>query len=204
MQANLLIADDHPLFRRGIADLINKYPEFNLVAEAGTGSEALVILEKVKIDIALLDIQMPGYNGIEMLELIDKRNIDIRVILLTMHDDPVFAQRAFELGAKGYLLKEEAESQIIHCIKMVLDGHTFSSIDQVDDSPSNFHLSILSKSENKIFHLVGTGKSSIEISDLLNKSVRTIDNHRSNIASKLGLKGPNSLLKYAIAYNKIT
>lgn len=203
MHADLLIADDHPLFRRGIADLINKYPEFNIVAEAETGADALIILEQTKIDIALLDIQMPGYNGIEMLELILNRNIDISVILLTMHDEPVFAQRAFELGAKGYLLKEEPESQIISCINRVLDGQIFSSLDYNNNSKSCLGISILSKSENEIFHLVGTGKSSIEISDLLNKSARTIDNHRSNITSKLGLKGPNSLLKYAIAYNKI-
>ena len=120
-----------------------------------------------------------------------------------MHDDAIFAKRAFELGARGYLLKEDTEAQIIRCITRVISGDTFSSVAYSHDKSTHLDISALSKSEYEIFMLVRTGKTSLEISDILNKSVRTIDNHRSNIAGKLGLRGPNSLLKYAIAYNKI-
>ena len=196
---NLLIVDDHPLFRRGICAYVNLLSGYSIAAEASNGEEALKYMQSLKIDITLLDIDMPTIDGFELLSIIRHQHINSKVVILTMHDEVEYAKKAFALGADAYLIKDEAEVSLAKCLLAVSSGKQFNSLDiliQADDE-----LEELSESELHIFNLVSSGKSSHDIANLLLLSVRTVDNHRSNISKKLGLRGPNALLKYAISKN---
>lgn len=196
---NLLIADDHALFRRGLADFLADYPEYKVVAEASNGKEVLDYLGTSDVDIALLDVNMPVHDGFELLGAIRYQGKQTKVIMLTMYDEALYARHAFELGADGYLLKDDTEEQIIACLNKVSNGEQYCSLSSVEDLGTIERHETLSPTEKRVLDLVGAGKSSFEISDMLSVSVRTIDNHRSHIAAKLGLKGTNALLKYAIS-----
>ena len=203
MSINILIVDDHPLFRRGLADFIGKLPQLNLVAEASSGNEALTYLQTKQIDFALLDLDLPDYDGFELLAIIQHKKIRIKTVVLTMYDDVAYAQQAFELGANGYLVKDDAEELIIQCINEITQNNKFCSLREIDQFFEN-NESKLSVTENCILKFVGSGKSSLEISEILSISVRTVDKHRENIAAKLELKGPNALLKYVIQNRTLT
>jgi len=131
------------------------------------------------------------------LSLINNDYKDVHVVVLTMHDEIAYANRAFDLGASAYLVKDDAEEQLDTCLRSVQQGERYCSIGEAEGD-SELEEAHLSDAERNIFNLVSTGKSSCEIASLLSVSVRTVDNHRGNIARKLGLRGTNALLKYAI------
>jgi len=204
MSVKLIIADDHPLFRRGLTDLLKEHDEFEIVAEASNGEEVKAYVDSISADIILLDINMPQSDGFELLSVIRHSHLDTKVIILTMHDEIVFARRAFDLGADGYLLKDDAESLIVECLHEVLAGKQYCSLGDIEqlNSDSDKHEQ-LSPAEKRVLILVGTGKSSVEIADLLSVSTRTVDNHRAHITTKLGLRGSNALLKYAMQHSSV-
>ena len=196
---NLLIVDDHPLFRLGICAYIEQLDNYTITAQASNGEEALKYLSSLDIDVVLLDVNLPELDGFELLSIIRHQHRDLKIVMLTMHDEVAYAQRAFELGANAYLIKDDAEDLLAQCLQCLEKGEQYSSLDEANEQRQE--LKTLSEAERHIFSLVSSGKSSYEIADLLSLSVRTVDNHRSNIAKKLDLRGPNALLKYAIAKN---
>lgn len=197
---NILIIDDHPLFRRGLCAYFETQEQYTVVAQAGSGDEALTCLRAGDTDIVLLDIDLPGYNGFELLSIIRHEYTDVKVIMLTLHDEIAYAKRAFDLGANAYLLKDDAEELLVDCLDALASGKRFCSLDSIDRQPSE-DLAKLSATERQVFTLVASGRSSHEIAASLNVSIRTVDNHRANIAKKLGLRGSNALLKYALQHN---
>ncbi len=203
----IIIADDHPIFRGGLRQIIEEDKNIDILAEADNGQKALELIEELKPDIILLDIDMPQKTGLEVLR--ELKGQKLKVIFLTVYADEDIYDEAMELGISGYVLKDSAISDIIECINKVYAGNYY-----ISPAVSNFlisrkerakkferkgpSLSVLTKTELIILKFVSEGKTSKEISYLLNSSFKTIENHRTNISNKLELKGSHSLLKFAL------
>jgi DNA-binding NarL/FixJ family response regulator len=205
----ILIADDHPIFRNGLAQLLKTVPNFHIIAEAENGVAALSYLEKDLPDVAVLDLDMPEKDGFEVARVIVEKNWPVAVIILTMHKNESLFNAALNLGVKGYVLKDSAMADIINAIKAVARGEEFISsalssylfnrsrraVALVENKPS---LNDLTETERRVLRLIGLYKTSREIGDELFISKRTVDRHRANIAEKLDLKGSHAVLKFAL------
>jgi len=206
---SILIADDHPVFRNGLKEVIESHNRFHIVAEAENGEMALKQIEKLNPGIAILDIDMPLMNGFDVIRAIRGKNLSTDVIILTMYKEEDMFNGAMELGVKGYLLKESAVQDIIECIHAVASGNFYISpfvssylINRNERMKSFLHkhpsLVNLTPTEKLILKLIGENKTSREIADQLCVSSKTVENHRTNIANKLEIHGSHNLLKFAI------
>jgi DNA-binding NarL/FixJ family response regulator len=204
----IFIADDHPIFRKGLSEIISSNGGFEVVGECGDGDSALKFITEKKPDVAILDIQMPKMTGFEVLKKINELNLPTKIIFLTMHGEENIFEKAMELNAKAYLLKESVTDDIIQCLHNVLEGkyyvsgsisdYLFTLNKKLKTGNEKQGLQKLTSTEAKILKLVAEKKSSREIADLLYVSVRTIENHRNNICIKLNLHGANALLPFAL------
>jgi two-component system response regulator DegU len=205
----ILIADDHPLFRKGLRQAIEAEPSFSIVGEAKDGEEALRKMAELKPAIAILDIDMPGKNGFEVAKEAAKLSLPVSIIFLTMYREEDMFAAAMDLGIKGYVLKENAGSDIIDAIRAVAGGGHYISplisgfLVRRDEHSRLVRkryplLESLTPAERTILKLISENKTSREIAELLNVSPKTVENHRLNIAKKLNLQGAHSLLKFAI------
>lgn len=211
-KTQILIADDHPVFLFGLKSIIGSIETCEVTEVTSNGSDALNLICKTNPDIAILDIDMPGLNGIEVLKKVTEINSSTKVIVLTMHKEESIFNLAFDSGAYGYVIKDNAAIDVVNCIHAVSDGETFvspqiSSYNIKRQSASNSNeltlINSLTTSEKVVLKEVCENKSSTEIADKLNVSHKTIQNHRFNICKKLHLEGVNSLLTYALL-NKST
>lgn len=205
----VLIADDHPIMRQGLKNIIEQSDAFEVVAEAGDGDEAMHLLEKLRPDIAVLDISMPGKNGLEVVRESKKLHLETHFVILTMFTEEEYFDAAMDCGVKGYLLKENATADLRNCLKSVAAGKRYVSPDLsdylferqervqklYDEVPA---LQSLTQMEKKILRLISENKTSKEIAAELFVSYRTVQNHRNNICQKLGFRGHNKLLKFAL------
>ncbi|MFO7445228.1 MAG: response regulator transcription factor [Ignavibacteriaceae bacterium] len=203
----ILIADDHPLFRNGLKNILEvKLKDLDVVYEASNGREALELLELYTPEIAIFDVDMPELSGLEAAKLIQKKSLDVNIIILTMYNEEDIFRRAMSYGIKGYVLKESAITDILGCIGTVKSGKRFVSPALTDyllkDNPEtvsfNVLLSDLTASQRKIVKLISESKTTKEIAEELFISPKTVEHHRSNICKKLKLQGPNALLRFAI------
>jgi RNA polymerase sigma factor (sigma-70 family) len=205
----ILLADDHQLMRSGLRLLIEQQPDLTVVGEAADGREAVALAKSLRPDVAVMDISMPNLNGIEAAHQITQSHAEIAVIVLSMHPDESYVLRALKAGAKGYLLKDSAESDLIAGVRAVARGKSFFSpaVSKVllDDymrklkrSGAEDAYDLLTPREREILQLVAEGKSNKEVANLLNLSVYTVETHRSNIMQKLNLKGVPELTLYAV------
>ena len=205
----ILLADDHRLVRTGLRLLIEQHPDLEVIGEATDGREAVSMAERMRPDVALIDISMPRLNGIDAVRQLLSMDRSIATIILTMHSDDFYILRALQAGAKGYLLKDSAEADLVSGIRAVAQGKSFFSpaVSRVllEDYISNLRhkgtddsYDLLTPREREIFQLIAEGKSNKEIASLLNVSVYTIETHRSNIMKKLHLKGVPDLMLYAV------
>ena len=208
----IFVADDHPIFRKGLIEIISAENDLEIVGESSDGLSAVNIIIEKKPDIAVLDIQMPQMDGFSVLKKINETGADTKVIFLTMHKEEDVFEQAMDLGVKGYVLKESASEEIIKCINNVFQGKYYIS-GSISDYMINWNeklktglekndLASLTSAEKKILRYISEKKSSREIAELLYISVRTVENHRNNICTKLNIHGANSLLKYALE-NKV-
>ncbi len=203
---SVLIADDHPIFRHGLREVIQDDGRFRVVAEAEDGQHALRLLRVHKPAIAILDISMPQADGLDVLAQVMRWPDAPRVIMLTMYDDLGYLRSAVELGAFGYLLKENAEQEVVRCLLRVRRGRRYLGTglpDQDagnDERPATSPIEQLSPAERRVLHLLAEYKSSREIADLLSISPKTVENHRANMVRKLGLRGANALLRFALEH----
>ncbi|MFA5833896.1 MAG: response regulator transcription factor [Bacteroidota bacterium] len=204
----IFIADDHPIFRKGLIEIISSEADFDVVGESGDGISALKFITERRPDIALLDIQMPKMNGFEVLRKISELTLPTKVVFLTMHTEEHIFEKAMDLGANGYLLKESVTDDILQCIHNVLQGkfyvtasisdYLFRLHDKLKTGNKEHGLHRLTSTEMKILRLIAEKKSSKEIADILFVSIRTVENHRNNICTKLNLHGANALLPFAL------
>jgi DNA-binding NarL/FixJ family response regulator len=205
----ILIADDHPIFRGGLVQLIELEPHLEVVGEAKDGAEAIHRLLKYQTDVVLLDIDMPKASGFEVLTAIREKGLPVQAIFLTMHKDEKFLNAALDLGVKGFLVKDSAGEEVIDCIEAVVNGEEFISpqltgfllkrIRQSQDIQNKTSLfDHLTPTEIKVLRLVAQYKTNKEIAAELYMGVRTVEQHRLNISEKFNLKGRHALMKFAV------
>src|SRR5687767_3900100 len=208
----ILIVDDHPLLRRGVCDVIAENSRFQIVGEAADGAEAMRLVADLKPNLAVLDIDMPRLNGLEMLRAIRALPFTVNTVILTMYKEEDMFNAAMDLGANAYVVKENAVNDVLAAIEKVTRGESFLSSVMWDAGQrrsqrvqqlllSKPQIETLTPSERRILKLVGQDLTSKEIANSLNLSVRTVDNHRQNICNKLNLHGTHSLLKFAFDHS---
>jgi DNA-binding NarL/FixJ family response regulator len=207
---SILLADDHTMFRRGVRRIIQSISGTEVVGEASDGFELLELVKKTSPQLVIVDISMPNLRGLEATRELKIINPAVKVLILTMHKDKEYLYHAFSTGADGYLLKEDADSELISAIETMRKGGTYISpllSSQLADlvleksRPGAEHragLSVLSIREQEILKLIAEGKSSKEMAGLLFISIRTVQHHRANIMRKLKIKKTADLVKYAI------
>jgi len=204
----ILIADDHPLMRRGLRMSVEDEEGLQVIAEAADGESALAQIEQLRPDIALLDIDMPKLNGLNVAKQISERKLSTKIIFLTFHSSEDLFRTALSLGVLGYILKDSAVQEVVAGIRAVSEGRPYLSsaitagLLQPGNKPKEPEplISSLTPSEHRIMKLIALGKTSKEIGAELSIHYRTVENHRTNISRKLSLdgEGANALLRFAL------
>lgn len=205
----ILLADDHNLLRDGLRLLLERQPDFEVVAEASDGREALRMAEEHRPDVAVMDIAMPLLNGIEAARQIVETCSPTNVIMLSMHHDESYIVRALNAGARGYLLKDSLKADLIAAVKSVSQGHSYFSVKiramlqedyfrQLSDKHKTDSFELLTAREREILQLVAEGSSNKEIANLLNLSFHTVETHRGHILQKLNIHTVPELILYAV------
>ncbi len=205
----IILADDHPAMRHGLRLVLEQQPDFEVVGEVSDGREAVALAETLKPNVAVLDITMPNLNGIEAARQIAAKQPDISIIILSMHADESFVLRALKAGARGYVLKESAEGDLINAIRLVSEGKSFFSptvsrmlvqdyVRQMQDKDVEDSYELLTSRERELLQLIAEGKSNKDVANMLNLSVYTVETHRGNILSKLPLHSVPELILYAV------
>jgi DNA-binding NarL/FixJ family response regulator len=210
-EIRIVIADDHPVLRRGLMQVIESDPMLKVVAETGDGHAALAEIEALTPNIAVLDADMPKLDGLGTLREIRKRRLPVEVVFLTIHDQGDLFHTAIDLGAKGYILKDTALTEIVKGLRAVAAGQNYWSETLISQlllrrnrtqalAQAHPTLSDLTPSERRILRMIAAGKSSKEIAAELFIHYRTVENHRTSICEKLGLHGPNTLIRFALQH----
>lgn len=205
-QISVIIADDHPVLRAGLREIIESDRDFRIEATAGDGEEALREVRSRKPDVLLLDIEMPKMDGLEVAKQLHEEGSAVAILILTMHHQDSVFNKAMDYGVSGYLLKDSAEDDILAAIRAVLDGRCFVSpaltaqaLDFVRRQRSaGEEFRDLTSMEYRILVRIAESKTSGQIAEDLSLSPRTVEKHRLHIGQKLGLRGSYSLLRYAL------
>jgi DNA-binding NarL/FixJ family response regulator len=209
-EIHLVVADDHPIVRKGLCQVIREQPDLKVVAEAGDGATALALIESLKPRVAIVDLDMPKLDGFGVAIAILKLQLPVEVIFLTMHSEVDLLHRAMDLG-KGFVVKESALVDIVNSIRSVASGGSFVSpsmtaalLDRRGRTKalraSTPAIDDLTPSERRILGMIASGKATKEIAAELNIHPRTVDSHRASICQKLELSGTNSLLRFALEH----
>jgi DNA-binding NarL/FixJ family response regulator len=207
----VFIADDHPIFRRGLREVLEEDAALLIVGEASNGLMALQQIEQLLPEVAVLDIDMPQLNGFELVKEIRRKSLPVKIVFLTMHRDEDLFNEALSLGVRGYVLKDSAATDTVACIRAVAGGQHYISpaistylvrrsqraAAFAQETPG---LGDLTPAELRVLKLIAANKTSREIADELFINYRTVENHRTNICQKLGLRGSHSLLKFAFEH----
>jgi DNA-binding NarL/FixJ family response regulator len=209
-EIRILLADDHPIVRKGLKLSIEEGDGFKVIAEAGDGEAALALIQKLRPNLAILDIDMPKSTGLQVSAEIKRLKLDVKVIFLSFHKDEEMVRAALDAGGKGYLLKDSATQEIVAAVQTVMAGQLYvssaialqllqggDSPKSTADNPLTWNLTV---SERRILLLIADGLSSKEIGAALSVHYRTIENHRTNICRKLGIEGANALLRFAVQH----
>lgn len=194
----VIIADDHRMFRQGLAGLLEEEPDIELLGEADRGSEALRLIRELRPDVAVLDLSMPRPDGIEIIQTLHAEGLDTSCLILTMYDDAATMRDAMNAGAKGFLVKSGAFEEFASAIRTIASGRISFNAANIPDSATAPPETPLSPREQQVLCLVAQGLSSKLIADQLNLSPRTVENHRQNIMGKLNIRSATALVNYAI------
>ena len=209
-KATVLIVDDHPIVRQGLAQLLNSEPDFIVCGEAESARKAMAAIADLKPDVAIIDITLQGTNGIELIKNIVAQWPELPILVLSMHDESLYAERALRAGSKGYVMKQEATEKLTGALRRILNGQIYVSekladkmmrkaIDgkaMQDSSP----VSVLSDRELEVLQLIGQGHGTRQIAEDLNLSVKTIESHRAHIKEKLNLKTAPEMVRFAVQW----
>ncbi len=206
----LLIVDDHPMMREGLAQLINHESDLTICGEAGGASEALDLVEKLKPDLVLVDISLPDKSGLELIKDLHVLHPGLPMLVISMHDESLHAERVLRAGARGYIMKQEGGEKIMEAIRQVMGGHIYVSHKmsaRILEAFSGRRLKAsrspieqLTDREFEVFSLIGQGVGTREIARRLSLSVKTVEVHRANIKQKLSLKGATELVRHAVRW----
>jgi DNA-binding NarL/FixJ family response regulator len=197
----IAIVDDHPLVRDGLKLRLSAQPALLLVGEASDATEAEAMVERQRPDLVLMDVGMKDTNGIELTARLLRAHPGLRVLMLSMYDNPEYVNRAMNAGALGYVLKDAPSDEILRAIESISQGRTFLSASLARRSPrSDGPRPVLSLRESEILRALSQGQSSRQIAQGLGLSVRTVETHRQNIKRKLNLEGQAELIKYAVEH----
>ena len=198
---HLVLADDHAMFRQGLSRLLHTWSEAQVVGEAAGGQEAWRLIQMLKPDVAILDIEMPDFGGIEILSKVRDEGLATRVVLLTMHDEPALALDAERAGAHGYVLKDNTFEELVNAVKKVAGGNGYMS-PSVSEKLRAFRArgggANLSPREREVLKLIASGLSSKAIAKTLNISPKTVETHRNRLMTKLNLHSVAELVRYAV------
>jgi DNA-binding NarL/FixJ family response regulator len=208
-RVRILLADDHTVVRQGLRKVLEERPEWEVVAEAGDGREAVRLAEQHKPDVAILDVAMPLLNGIEATRQITKRLPNTRVLVLSMHADEAYVTQILQAGATGYLLKDSADVDLVQAVGEVSKGKSFFSpkiarvmlddyVRALADKGVTDRYESLSEREREIFQLIAEAKTNKEIASLLNVSPSTVETHRAHIMEKLDIHSAAEIVLYAV------
>ncbi len=206
----ILLVDDHPFMRAGLAHLIDRQPDLRVCGEAGNPAEAFQQLGRLKPDLVLTDLTMPGRSGLEFIKDLLSTEPGLTVLVMSMHDEAVFAERALRAGARGYIMKEAGGENLLTAIRQVLRGEVYVSprmssrilanLSGSRPRHSSSPIEKLTDREFEIFQLIGHGKSTRDIAAQLSLSPKTVDVHRSHLKEKLDLKDVTALIRHAVRW----
>jgi DNA-binding NarL/FixJ family response regulator len=206
----IVIVDDHPLFRKGLEQLIHSDAAFAVCGEAGNASQAMDVIRKLDPDLAIVDLSLPGANGIELIKNIRAEFPNLPILVLSMHDESLYALRALRAGAEGYVMKHEAMANVIQAIHEVFSGRPYLSPamaaqvitkfahHQSENQPDTVER--LSDRELEILELIGKGREVREIANRLHLSPKTVETHRAHIKEKLQLKNARDVVRFAVQW----
>jgi DNA-binding NarL/FixJ family response regulator len=206
----VLVVDDHPLMRQGLSLLINQQQDMQVCGEAEEAQAAMHALAQKKPDIVILDISLNGPDGLELLKSIRASHPDLPVLILSMHDEAIYAERALRARANGYIMKQEATDKVLVALRRILNGDIYLSdrmqnkmLQQyVGGAPSMIQsrISSLSDRELEVFRLIGEGRATREIADELHLSIKTVETYQAHIKEKLALRSGRELIQHAIQW----
>lgn len=213
MSISIVLADDHPVVRRGMQALLESEPDFSIVGVAADGLETVRLAERLKPDVLVLDLMMPGLSGLEALRIIRERSPRSRIVILSMYSSSAFVAQALQNGAIGYILKGCTEENLVRAVKEAAAGRRFLSppvteialnayIEQSKAGVFDPH-DTLTPRQREVLQMAAEGKTNGEIAERLNISPRTVENHRAGIMKKLGLQNHTELIRHAMRYGLI-
>lgn len=210
VRRKILVVDDHPFMRAGLAQLIDKQPDLMVCGEAGDPHGAIRELAKIKADLVLSDITMPGRSGLEFIKDLQALHPELPILVVSMHDEVIYAERALRAGARGYIMKEAGGDNLLTAIRQILSGEVYVSPKMSARILDNFSgrkprgstspFGKLTDREFEVFQLIGAGKSTRDIAAQFNLSPKTVDVHRGHIKEKLELKDTTALVRHAVRW----
>jgi len=204
----VFIVDDHPLLREGISRLITQQPTLSICGQAATAHQALKVIPVLKPDVVIVDITLAGSNGMDVIKNMKLRSVKSLVLVLSMHDEALYAERALRAGAKGYIMKQEASKEVLKAIHCILGGEIYLSekmrakmLHKIADGHSNEKTlaeEMLSDRELQVFELIGQGRGTRQIAEELSISSKTVESYRAHIKIKMNLKNAHELTQHAV------
>ena len=206
----ILLVDDHPFMRAGLAQLIERQPDMMVGGEAGDPASAIAELAKTPIDLVITDITMPGRGGLEFIKDLQASHPSLPIVVVSMHDEVIYAERALRAGARGYVMKEAGGEALLAALRQVCAGQVYVSpkmaarilenLTARKPRGSSSPIEKLTDREFEVFQLIGQGKSTRDIAQLLNLSTKTVDVHRSHLKEKLELTDVTALVRHAVRW----
>lgn len=206
----VMVVDDHPFMRAGLGQLIDRQPDLMVGAEAGNPAECLRLLAREKFDLLLTDMTMPGRSGLEFIKDLQAIHPELPILVVSMHDELIYAERALRAGARGYIMKEAGGENLLAAIRQILGGQVYVSprmstkflegLSGRKPRASNSPIEKLTDREFEVFQLIGRGHNTRQIAEELKLSPKTVDVHRANLKEKLGLEDMTALVRYAVRW----
>jgi DNA-binding NarL/FixJ family response regulator len=207
--SRVMLVDDHPLVRKGLAALISDEPYLEVCGQAESAESALKILDDCRPDLMIVDITLPGINGVDLIKRIRSRNAQVRILVSSMHEESLFAERCLRAGANGYIDKASATDEVLSAVTKVLDGQLYLSADMTSrmlhgairgQAEKQSCLETLTDRELEVFALIGKGLPTRDIAERLHLSVKTIETHRDHVRRKLGIANSTELMRHAVQW----
>lgn len=209
---SILLVDDHPIVLEGLKQLIEQQSDLMVCGELADGRATLQTVDKLRPDLAIIDISLKGVNGLEVIKALREQCPDLPVLALSMHDETLYAERALRAGANGYVMKQEATKNLLNAVRQLLGGGIYlsenvtakllSRMAHTKPGAKRSALEGLSDRELEVFHLIGQGVGTRKIAETLRLSVKTIESHRENIKRKLKLEDAAELVQYAVSWHQ--